>query len=374
MAVKASTPTQTHTPMIIRCLKGLSSKCKRSSRQHRGSGLNKVSSQSLSGLSADESTTADTVSTCTTETSVANLQLGELPCCTAAPREQKVCDQVQTAQLRAMAAQQERYRPSGPVCLAHQLNDLESCKNNAHDCSAFDKEKVEKWRSRACHWCFEVVDSMRYQRELVAVALSYMDRYMSKRGTEGLTASEYRLTAMTSLYLAIKIYRAEMIGIAMFTDLCSDVEPEDVERTERDLLHKLNWNLHPPTSVAFARLIIDLLHSANFFKTRRLRDQVALHAYFMTELTMPDYSFAPHEPVNIAMSAVLIALERYSSRICTVEAFKGEDWKDVVIGTCGGAINCIDHAAIDQLKERLLYICVRDGHDDDDDLGGVDSD
>jgi len=212
---------------------------------------------------------------------------------------------------------------------------------------------------------------MRYQRELVAVALSYMDRYISKRGPEGLTASEYRLTAMTSLYLAIKIYRAELIGIALFTDLCSDVEPEDVERTERDLLHKLDWNLHPPTSVAFARLIIDLLHSADLFKTRRSRDQVALHAYFMTELTMPDYSFASHEPVNIAMAAVLIALERYSSRTCTVEAFKGKEWKDVVIGTCGEAIHCLDHAAIDQLKERLLYICVRDGHDD---LGGVDSD
>ena len=177
---------------------------------------------------------------------------------------------------------------------------------------------------------------------------------------------------MTSLYLAIKIYRAETIGISLFTDLCTDVEPEDVERTEIDLIQKLDWFLHPPTSVSFTRLILDLLHSANIFQTRRLLNEVSLHAYFMTELSMPDYYFASHDPVNIAMAAVLVALERYTSRTCSctdVEAFMGKEWKEVVIGTCDGAISSIDCATVDQLKERLLYICVRDGHDDE--LGGV---
>lgn len=60
------------------------------------------------------------------------------------------------------------------------------------------------WRSKICEWLFQVVDYFNYDREIVAVSMNYLDRYLCKRPVNKRT---FQLLAMTSLYMASKLHR-----------------------------------------------------------------------------------------------------------------------------------------------------------------------
>ena len=61
----------------------------------------------------------------------------------------------------------------------------------------------ESWRSHICEWLYQVIDHFDYDRETVAISMNYLDRYLCKRPVNKRT---FQLLAMTSLYLACKVY------------------------------------------------------------------------------------------------------------------------------------------------------------------------
>jgi uncharacterized UPF0160 family protein len=46
--------------------------------------------------------------------------------------------------------------------------------------STLDTDKMTKYRSKLFEWMYHIVDKHSLDRELVAIAASYMDRYLSK--------------------------------------------------------------------------------------------------------------------------------------------------------------------------------------------------
>lgn len=74
----------------------------------------------------------------------------------------------------------------------------------------------ELWREKICKWTYEVVDHFDFNREIVAVSLSYLDRFLSARQVNHKT---FQLASMTALYLAIKLYGPKTLRISSLIEL-----------------------------------------------------------------------------------------------------------------------------------------------------------
>lgn len=162
----------------------------------------------------------------------------------------------------------------------------------------------EVWREKICEWCFQVVDHFDFNREIVSVAMSYLDRYLARRTVD---RRIFQLAAMTALYLAIKLYEPGKLRMTSLIDLSRGYfMAEHVVAMESSMLQSLRWHVHPPTPHAFCR---DLLRLVPGEVPSRAREDAHEMALFMTELSVCDYWFVAQKPSAIALAAVLNALE-----------------------------------------------------------------
>ena len=80
----------------------------------------------------------------------------------------------------------------------------------AKTCSKSGNGVTEGWRRRLCEWMYDVVDHFGFDREAVSVAFDFLDRSVSMTHLPDpsltLTKREYQLSAVTSLYLALKVH------------------------------------------------------------------------------------------------------------------------------------------------------------------------
>ncbi len=74
----------------------------------------------------------------------------------------------------------------------------------------------EIWREKICEWAYQVIDHFDYSREVVGVAIHYLDRYLA---TRSVNKKLFQLAAMTSLFLAIKLYEPGKISMASMIEL-----------------------------------------------------------------------------------------------------------------------------------------------------------
>ncbi len=74
----------------------------------------------------------------------------------------------------------------------------------------------EIWREKICEWAYQVIDHFDYSREVVGVAIHYLDRYLA---TRTVNKKLFQLAAMTSLFLAIKLYEPGKISMASMIEL-----------------------------------------------------------------------------------------------------------------------------------------------------------
>jgi len=90
-------------------------------------------------------------------------------------------------------------------------------KNSRSSFSSSDASKIDPyWRERIAEWFYSVVDHFEFSREVVAVAIHYLDRYLA---TAPVTKKQFQLVAMTSLYLAIKLYQPKFLQISQMVGL-----------------------------------------------------------------------------------------------------------------------------------------------------------
>lgn len=90
------------------------------------------------------------------------------------------------------------------------------CNNESCDSSNSTGRINECWREKICEWAYQVIDHFDFNREVVAVSLSYLDRFLS---TRSVSKKVFQLAAMTSLYMAIKLYEPTTLKISSFVEL-----------------------------------------------------------------------------------------------------------------------------------------------------------
>lgn len=167
----------------------------------------------------------------------------------------------------------------------------------------------EYCREQIVEWSFRVVDYFRIDREVVAVSLSFLDRFLA---TCRCDRSSFKLAATTTLHLAVKLlYPCKLADLGILSDLSrGEFDMNDVAEMESHILRSLSWKLSPPTSIAFVSFFLDY-----FFGTTKSSLSIADYddiydvASFFAELAVCDYFFVPMKGSSVALACILNALE-----------------------------------------------------------------
>ena len=72
------------------------------------------------------------------------------------------------------------------------------------------------WREKICEWSYQVIDHFDFSREVVSVSIHYLDRFLATRSCN---KKEFQLSAMTTLFLAIKLYEPGKLSMHSMIEL-----------------------------------------------------------------------------------------------------------------------------------------------------------
>lgn len=72
------------------------------------------------------------------------------------------------------------------------------------------------WREKICEWSYQVIDHFDFSREVVSISIHYLDRFLATRPCD---KKVFQLAAMTSLFLAIKLYEPGKLSMESMIEL-----------------------------------------------------------------------------------------------------------------------------------------------------------
>lgn len=158
-------------------------------------------------------------------------------------------------------------------------------------------------REKMCEWSYRVCDHFRTSREVVAVAFSFLDRFVDRHTCDRTT---FKLAAMTAFFIATKLLNVKQISICSLAELSrGEFEPEHIAEMEKFILLKLDWKMNPPTVQAFiCHLRVILPHTDSF-----IEEEIYQRAIFFAEISVYDYSFVTEERYLLAVACILNAIE-----------------------------------------------------------------
>lgn len=171
---------------------------------------------------------------------------------------------------------------------------------------SMEHDKVDTvCREKMCEWSYRVCDHFRTGREIVAVSFSYLDRFVDKCSCD---RNAFKLAAMTTLYMANKIYGGpHTLSIGALAELSrGEFETSHITDMEVIILDTLAWRLHPPTAQYFIESFYSYISIPSDGSM-----SIAIHqrATFFAELALYDYAFACRERGLLAIASIMNAME-----------------------------------------------------------------
>ena len=190
---------------------------------------------------------------------------------------------------------------------------------SARDCPPLvNDEMVDAvCREKMCEWSYRVCDHFHTGREIVAISFSYLDRFIDKVSCD---RTAFKLAAMTTLYLATKIFNSKQITISSLAELSrGEFEMSHISEMEVIILQTLEWRLHPPTPQCFINILCNHLPVSK----GPVSTAIYQRAMFFAELSLYDYSFVTRERSLIAIASMLNAMEGLDESIVPKEQREG---------------------------------------------------
>ena len=121
-------------------------------------------------------------------------------------------------------------------------------------------------RESILKWYHTYVVHFQYDLEVVTTSMDFLDRFLlSYSKAEDISGRFYKLVAMTSLYLAIKLNVGNALPkrkVQLQEYISSSGEffsPLEFSSTERCILDTLNWRVHPVSPMCFVRYFVKLM-------------------------------------------------------------------------------------------------------------------
>jgi len=214
-----------------------------------------------------------------------------------------------TSTLQALCQQEENaYRIE-----ANYLNGLPAHQKKV-------AQRRAKCRAAMVNWCITVVDYLEFERDTVATALSYLDRFLETDGGRACltTPRQFKIAGMTCLYTAIKAHEPEAIEPDLVVELSGDLcSVNDIEAMERTILKSINWRVNPPTALSFCRQLVTCIPSCLV----SLQDKSSLLdlAQVQTELAVSEPRLITTPPSILALACIYNALESKHSEMETLD-------------------------------------------------------
>lgn len=163
----------------------------------------------------------------------------------------------------------------------------------------------EFWREKICEWSYQVIDHFDFSREVVSISIHFLDRFLA---TRAVNKKMFQLSAMTTLFLAIKLNEPGRISMSSMIELSRGYfMVEQMAAMEMSILRALSWQVHPPTAYCFCKHVLFLLPYS--IVSMDVRHDILELARFLTELSVIDYYFVVFRPSSVAMAALIHALE-----------------------------------------------------------------
>mmetsp|Transcript_12126 Transcript_12126/g.17971 ORF Transcript_12126/g.17971 Transcript_12126/m.17971 type:complete len:341 (-) Transcript_12126:8-1030(-) len=158
-------------------------------------------------------------------------------------------------------------------------------------------------RKKMIEWCYQIADQCKFERESIAIAISYLDRFlMTKSGAPALyDRKTFQLVAMTCLYTAIKLFEQEVIDPSIVVHLSRGTYTEDdVTGMEMIILSALQWRVQPPTAMAFVGHFLALADV-----TEQTKNLIMEVARVQVENAVIEHNFMNVKPSMIAAASIL---------------------------------------------------------------------
>jgi len=191
--------------------------------------------------------------------------------------------------------------------------------NNRHN------QVNEIWRQKICEWLFKVVDHFDFDREVVLIAINYIDRVISieVEKTRGkIDRKQFQLLSITCFYIAMKLHGetsnidADRCKLTMkiFVDFSRGLLTDArLEAKELEVLEALEWHVNPPSP---CQIIACLLH---FLPKRMMLSQIEClkvkvkifeTSRYLLEMGMCVSTIAfNYKPSELACACILCALD-----------------------------------------------------------------
>jgi hypothetical protein len=245
--------------------------------------------------------------------------------------------------------------------LRRKMEHLESTKSMESDdddgsaVPPLDNEIDTLCREKMCEWAYRVVDHFHASREIVASAFSYLDRFVDRCSCD---RAAFKLCAMTSVYMATKVFNSREISMSSLADLSrGEFDMAHISEMEGIILQTLDWRMHPPTTQCF----INHLHALVPLPTGPVTRAIFQRATFFAELSLFDYCFVTQSKSAIAIAALMNAMEGMEGTVTRTEQEQfTRTIKDMVD---------LEHSKelIDSIRNRLWYVYSQSAqyHEDD---------
>lgn len=211
-------------------------------------------------------------------------------------------------------------------------------------------------REKMCEWAYRVVDHFQASREIVAIAFRYLDLFVDRCPCD---RSAFKLAAMTSIYMATKIFNTREISMRSLAELSrGEFSVAHIAEMEGVILHSLEWRMHPPTAQCF----INHLHALLPLPKGSITRAIYQRSTFFAELSLLDYCFVSQSKSAIAIAALMNALEGMEGAVSIKDLNVFYQAISDVSG-CGR-----EQDTIDALRNRLWYVYSQSAQYVDDDL------
>lgn len=107
------------------------------------------------------------------------------------------------------------------------------------------------WREKICEWSYQVIDHFDFSREIVSISIHYLDRFLATRPCN---KKVFQLAAMTTLFLAIKLYEPGKLSMYSMIELSRGYfKVEQMLAMEVSILRYVGFS--GPTDSSFLRAL-----------------------------------------------------------------------------------------------------------------------
>ena len=168
-------------------------------------------------------------------------------------------------------------------------------------------------------WNYGVVDALDICREVVAVAMDMVDRYLSEPSNcftdQALhDQNKFQLLSVTALYVAIKVHEQVPLSSNVFAEISQGLYTiEDIEDMELILLSGISWRCNAPIASqvgsSILNLILPLAKCSNETKEFLLDEMT-----YLSELAVRDYYLSMQRSSTVALAAIFNAIGRIRGR------------------------------------------------------------